>query len=452
MALLLGRPASAPVVRRYARGPCGAGDRRESASSVSSARWAFPAIPESSGYCFPPSGEVSGYRLSNEPLSLSGEVNSSLREVPLGDPPCYDRATSAPGTGGSFSADDRSSTRLLSRSSPVKARMASYLFVCSGGGHLKEMFALSGLLGVDPEEQHWATVDSALSRTLLADRRVTHLADPPPRAVVPVLRNAMIGRSLLARGSFDAVFSTGASPALSFLPLAASRGIPAHYIESAARVLGPSMTGRILARVPAVSTYTQYRSWADDRWSFGGSIFDTYRVEDVVPQPIRRAVVSVGTQDGYPFPRFFAALAPLLEGVEVLWQTGANDVSGLGIDGRHSVPHDELNAAMKAADVVIAHGGVGTALSAIEQGRVPILVPRRASFGEHVDDHQVQIATRLADSGLAVTVDIEGLSRETLELAAARRVVSADSAVPFVVHETAEKSSGLSRRLFPSSR
>jgi UDP-N-acetylglucosamine--N-acetylmuramyl-(pentapeptide) pyrophosphoryl-undecaprenol N-acetylglucosamine transferase len=330
--------------------------------------------------------------------------------------------------------------------------MASYLFVSSGGGHLKEMFALAGLLGIDPAEQHWATVDSALSRTLLSDRRVTHLADPPPRAVVPVLRNAMIARSLLSRGSFDAVFSTGASPALSFLPLAASRGIPAHYIESAARVLGPSVTGRILARIPAVSVYTQYRTWADDRWRFGGSIFDTYRVEEAAPAPIRRAVVSVGTQDGYPFPRFLSALAPLLEGVEVLWQTGANDVSHLGIEGRHSVPHDELNAAMAAADVVIAHGGVGTSLSAIEQGRVPILVPRRAAAGEHVDDHQVQIATRLAESGLAVTVEVEGLSRETLELAAARRVVSAETAVPFVVQEAPTRVPGRSRRLFSPSR
>lgn len=330
--------------------------------------------------------------------------------------------------------------------------MASYLFVSSGGGHLKEMFALSGLLGVDPADQHWATVDSALSRTLLSERRVTHLTDAPPRAVVPMLRNGALARSLLARGSFDAVFSTGASPALSFLPLAATRGIPAHYIESAARVLGPSVTGRFLAKVPAVATYTQYSSWADDRWRFGGSIFDTYGVEEAVPRPIRRAVVSVGTQDGYPFPRFFAALAPLLEGVEVLWQTGANDVSQIGITGRHSVPHDELNAAMAAADIVIAHGGVGTALSAIEQGHVPVLIPRRAAFGEHVDDHQVQIVTRLADSGLAVNVDIESLSRETLDRAAARRVVSSDSATPFVLQTPAEKSAARSRRRFITLR
>lgn len=213
--------------------------------------------------------------------------------------------------------------------------MASYLFVCSGGGHLKEMFALSRLLGVDPEEQHWATVDSALSRTLLADRRVTHLADPPPRAVVPVLRNAMIGRSLLARGSFDAVFSTGASPALSFLPLAASRGIPcALHRERRPRARPvddrsdprPGPRRLDLHPVPLLGRRPLELRRLDLRHL-------PRRGRRPAADPPRRGL---GRHAGrLPVPRFFAALAPLLEGVEVLWQTGANDVSGLGIDGRH---------------------------------------------------------------------------------------------------------------------
>jgi len=325
--------------------------------------------------------------------------------------------------------------------------VASYLFVCSGGGHLSELHTLAEQLRIPVEEQFWATPEGGLSRSLLAGREVVALHEAPPRAVVPLLRNVLLGWRILRGRRFDAVFSTGASPALSILPLAVLRGIPAHYIESAARVDGPSFSGRILARLAGVATYTQYRSWADARWRFGGAIFENYHVEDVPPQPVRRAVVSVGTQDGYPFSRFFEAVVPLLDGVEVLWQTGMTDVSGLGIQGRPSVPHGELVAAMAEADVVIAHGGVGTALSAIEQGRVPILVPRRLAHGEHVDDHQVQIAARLAESGLAVHAEAGELSREILERAASRRVVAAAERPRFVLQTSVPNPRSRWRRL-----
>ena len=51
--------------------------------------------------------------------------------------------------------------------------MSQFLFVCSGGGHLKQLFTLSTRFGIDPADQHWVTFDNGLSRSLLGDRRVT---------------------------------------------------------------------------------------------------------------------------------------------------------------------------------------------------------------------------------------------------------------------------------------
>ncbi len=48
------------------------------------------------------------------------------------------------------------------------------------------------------------------------------------------------------------------------------------YIESAARATGPSVTGRLMARVPGVQRYAQYRAWATGRWRYGGSVFDAF--------------------------------------------------------------------------------------------------------------------------------------------------------------------------------
>ena len=79
---------------------------------------------------------------------------------------------------------------------------------------------------------------------------------------------------------------------------------------------------------------------------------------------------------------------------------------------------------------MIAHAGVGSALGALEEGRSPVLVPRRAAHGEHVDDHQEQIAGELERRGLAVSAEADELSYAHLQAAAARGVGRAERLAP----------------------
>lgn len=68
---------------------------------------------------------------------------------------------------------------------------------------------------------------------------------------------------------------------------------------------------------------------------------------------------------------------------------------------------------IRRASVAVTHAGAGSTLLCIEQGKHPVMVPRRSSRGEHVDDHQLPFAEKLATAGLATVV------RETTELPAA---------------------------------
>lgn len=278
------------------------------------------------------------------------------------------------------------------------------LLVCSGGGHLRQLAGFAERLGIAPEQQVWVTFRNGLSESLLGGRRVVYAPFTAPRDGKNFARIVAMSGSVFRKNRFVAAISTGSSPAVAFLPQAAMRGIPAHYIESAARADGPSMTGRIIARVPGIRTYCQYPAWSDEKWAYRGSIFDEYEpgaAERPARTP-RRAVVSVGTQEGYPFAAMLDAVVPLLGDMdEVLYQTGDADVSAYGIDARASVPHAELKAAIAEADVVITHAGVGAALTALEAGKHPILVPRLAEKHEHIDGHQVQVARELAERGLA---------------------------------------------------
>ncbi|MGY1745196.1 glycosyltransferase [Blastococcus sp. SYSU D00695] len=307
------------------------------------------------------------------------------------------------------------------------------LLVCSGGGHLKQMHELAPRLGLGDRPRLWVTFDGGLSRSLLAGEEVLYARHAVPRDARNILLNALHGLRALRGRPIELAVSTGASPAVSYLTQTALRGVPTHYIESATRVAGPSLTGRIMRRVPRVHTYTQYESWARDGWRYGGSVFDAYRAEgdDRPRAAVRRVVVSLGTAETLGFRRLVEALVPLLHGCEVLWQTGATDVSGLPVDGRDKVPYAELSTAIAEADVVVSHAGTGAALTAFEHGKVPVLVPRRASHGEHVDDHQLQTAAELSRRGLAVSREVDDLDAAALETAAAGVVHRLSELPPF---------------------
>ena len=55
---------------------------------------------------------------------------------------------------------------------------------------------------------------------------------------------------------------------------------------------------------------------------------------------------------------------------------------------------------MQKADMVITHAGTGAIIGGVKAGKKVIAVPRLPQFGEHVDDHQLQIVAQFGDMGL----------------------------------------------------
>ena len=60
---------------------------------------------------------------------------------------------------------------------------------------------------------------------------------------------------------------------------------------------------------------------------------------------------------------------------------------------------DSLNKLIEKADIVISHGGVGSIVSCIRNKKKLIVFPRLKKYGEHVDDHQLQIVKLFYDRG-----------------------------------------------------
>jgi hypothetical protein len=296
------------------------------------------------------------------------------------------------------------------------------LFVATTGGHLTQLDSLASRIPPNGDAV-WVTHANEQSQSMLADRDVEFVPYVGVRNVPDVLRCIPDARRLMARRKVTRAVSTGSGIALGYLPYLAARGVECHYIESATRVTGPSLTGRVLKWVPRVHTYTQYQSWADHRWGYAGSVFDGYESAAMSREPdaMVRVVVTVGAATQYPFRRLFEHLVPLLapDGalsnvtglpVEVLWQSADTPVDDLPIHATPALPAAELGAALSKANIVISHAGTGSALAALNAGRYPILATRDPARGEQVDDHQQQLATELARRGLAMHRDAQAIT------------------------------------------
>lgn len=113
-------------------------------------------------------------------------------------------------------------------------------------------------------------------------------------------------------------------------------------------------------------------------------------------------LVAVGT-DRHRFDRLIGWLED--------WHAAAADRAELIVQYGHSrapelagaidfLDHDALQQAMQRATLVVCHGGPATILEARRHRHLPIVVPRDPTLDEHVDDHQMLFARRLADAGL----------------------------------------------------
>lgn len=105
--------------------------------------------------------------------------------------------------------------------------------------------------------------------------------------------------------------------------------------------------------------------------------------------------VTVGTQGGFDrLIRTVDSWAGLRGKQDVFAQTGPSEYKPTNIRTKPFIDATDFNSYMESADLVIAHAGMGSIITALEKGKPIIVMPRRASLGEHRNDHQVATAKR----------------------------------------------------------
>jgi UDP-N-acetylglucosamine transferase subunit ALG13 len=126
--------------------------------------------------------------------------------------------------------------------------------------------------------------------------------------------------------------------------------------------------------------------------------------------------VTVGTQK-FQFDRLFRELDKLIEkGIideEVIAQSGYTTYSPKYYTHFKLINEEEMNHYLEKASLIITHSGTSSIIGALKKGKKVVVVPRMSQYGEHVDDHQLEIARVFeAKNVVEVAYDINDLNKK----------------------------------------
>ncbi|MDQ3866708.1 MAG: UDP-N-acetylglucosamine--LPS N-acetylglucosamine transferase [Actinomycetota bacterium] len=120
------------------------------------------------------------------------------------------------------------------------------LLVSSSGGHLLQLYRLSGWW--EKHERLWVTFDTADAISILEHENTVWAFRPTTRNLGNLARNMLLARRVLKTFRPSIVVSTGAGVAFPFFVLARIHRIKTVYVEVYDRIDLPTLTGRLCYR------------------------------------------------------------------------------------------------------------------------------------------------------------------------------------------------------------
>ena len=110
--------------------------------------------------------------------------------------------------------------------------------------------------------------------------------------------------------------------------------------------------------------------------------------------------VTVGTHE-QPFNRLVQCVDELKgKGIiedEVVIQYGFSDYAIKNCTHKQLFGQHEMIENYEKARMIIMHGGPSSMIQSIQDGKIPIVVPRQKKFGEHINDHQLEFCRAVSE-------------------------------------------------------
>ena len=128
--------------------------------------------------------------------------------------------------------------------------------------------------------------------------------------------------------------------------------------------------------------------------------------------------VTVGSQK-FQFNRLLEAVDKLIEdGIikeEVFAQIGVSDYKPKNYKYVDFATREEFNENLDKCNLLITHAGTGVIVNALKKGKKVIAIPRLEKYGEHVDDHQIQLVDQFKELNLIEPVYEIGQLKDALK-------------------------------------
>lgn len=129
--------------------------------------------------------------------------------------------------------------------------------------------------------------------------------------------------------------------------------------------------------------------------------------------------VTLGSQK-FPFNRLLEEIDHLvhkkfLKSDEIYAQIGYSTYEPIHYPFMTFLNKEEFLEIMEKSTIIITHGGTGSIINAVKMEKVVIGVPRKKEYGEHVDNHQLEILEQFSNFNLIYSVSDTKEIKDALE-------------------------------------
>lgn len=126
-------------------------------------------------------------------------------------------------------------------------------------------------------------------------------------------------------------------------------------------------------------------------------------------------LVTLGTQK-QPFTRLLDIIENSKIKEKIIVQAGHTKYQSKKMEIFDFIDYKEMEELIDKADIIITHGGTGSIVTPLKKGKKVIALARLEKYGEHVDDHQIQIVDTFSEVGYIMKINendnIEKLVKE----------------------------------------
>ncbi len=144
---------------------------------------------------------------------------------------------------------------------------------------------------------------------------------------------------------------------------------------------------------------------------------------------VKKVFISVGTH-----PQAFDRLLKELDSIaakhaefKIFAQAGNSKYKPKNFEFEKFLKGKQFDEKIQWADIVLSHGGAGTIINALLNKKPLIVVPRLKKFGEHTNDHQLDLANALEREHKVIAVfDMNELEEKILKAISFKPNLSSD--------------------------